>query len=90
MTTQPTCSQWSQLVQVAEAHDIQFTYVEHLGEPYMIDRHERLIYLDGDTELGPDSYLALAAALTHLTHQNVAVLHPPRRDEDPRSLGRSS
>jgi hypothetical protein len=90
MTTPPTCSQWSQLVQVAEAHDIQWAYVDHLDAPYMVDRQKRLIYLDGDTELGPDSYMAFAVALTQLTHENVTMLHRPCRDEDPRSLGRSS
>jgi hypothetical protein len=90
MNAPPTCNQWARLIQVAEAHDIQWFYVEHLDEPYKVDRRERTIYLDGDTELGPDSYMAFAVALTQLTHENVAMLHRPRRDEDPRSLGRSS
>lgn len=68
MSALVTCSQWARLVQVAVSHNIQWTTVDGLGEPYKIDHAQRVIYLDGDMTMGYDSYIAFARALTKLAH----------------------
>lgn len=75
MNGRVTCIQWARLVQVAEAHGIQWKVDEHLGAPYRVIEETRTIYLDGQAEAGYDTYMAFASALCDLIHDNVTMLY---------------
>lgn len=75
MTDPVSCIQWARLVQVAEAHDIEFTVCEDpLGEPYKVDHRARVIHIDPNLTAGQDGYDAFAAGLAELIHDNVHLL----------------
>lgn len=88
MHTPATCIQWARLVQVAEAHDIQWTFcADSMTEPYKIDHDKRVIHIKGELDIGTDGYMAMAAALTELVHDNVHMLYRPPLPDTLRQSG---